>query len=130
MEVQMDLMLLGLNVKTHRKNLNYTQFELAEKTNLSTVHISHIENGKVKMSIDTFICMCNVLKVTPNDILAGQYEADEECNDNYESDNFNESGDYSISSRLKENIDKMSMREKRVMLELSELLTMKRRNDV
>ncbi len=124
----MDLKLLGSNVKKHRKNLNYTQFDLAEKTNLSTVHISHIENGKVKMSIGTFICMCNVLKVTPNDILSGQYEVEEECDNNCESDNFNENGEYGINSKIRENLDKMSIREKRVMLELSELLTDKRKN--
>jgi len=68
----MDLKLLGLNIKNSRKNMKLTQAQLAEKTNLSTVHISHIEGGSVKMSVDTLINICNALKTTPNDILWGQ----------------------------------------------------------
>lgn len=64
----MDLKLLGLNIKNSRKNMKLTQAQLAEKTNLSTVHISHIEGGSVKMSVDTLINICNALKTTPNDI--------------------------------------------------------------
>ncbi len=74
----MDLKLLGLNIKNSRKNMKLTQAQLAEKTNLSTVHISHIEGGSVKMSVDTLINICNALKTTPNDILWGQFETNSE----------------------------------------------------
>lgn len=78
----MDLKLLGLNIKNSRKNMKLTQAQLAEKTNLSTVHISHIEGGSVKMSVDTLINICNTLKTTPNDILWGQFETNIDNSDN------------------------------------------------
>ena len=118
----MNLKSLGLNIKKYRKGLKYTQLELAERTNLSTVHISHIENGSVKMSVDTLISMCNVLKVTPNDILEGQYEIDTKYFENDDLEGVGEKGEYNVYSQFEKNLDKMSTRERHVMLELSEIV--------
>ncbi|MCD7826658.1 MAG: helix-turn-helix domain-containing protein [Clostridiaceae bacterium] len=64
---------IGKNIKKRREEMGMTQAELAEKANISVVHVSHIENGKVKMSLDTLLAMCHALDNTPNDILLGEY---------------------------------------------------------
>lgn len=64
---------IGKNIQSRRKELKMTQAELAEKAQLSNIHISHIETGSVNMSLDTLLAICHVLKVTPNDLLLGEY---------------------------------------------------------
>lgn len=64
---------IGKNIKDLRKEQHMTQGELAERANISTIHLSHIETGTVNMSLDTLLCLCNALTVTPNDILLGEY---------------------------------------------------------
>lgn len=69
----MNLKNIGENVKKIRIQKNMTQAQLAEKANISTVHMSHIETGSVAMSLDCLLNMCNALKVTPDDLLWGEY---------------------------------------------------------
>ena len=64
---------IGRNVKTRRKELKMTQADLAERANLSVIHISHIETGNANMSIDALLAICHALSLTPNDILLGEY---------------------------------------------------------
>ena len=51
---------LGKNIRNIRKSLNLTQEEFAEKLNLNPQFISQVENGKVGISIDTLINICNL----------------------------------------------------------------------
>lgn len=118
----MDLKLLGLNIKNSRKNMKLTQAQLAEKTNLSTVHISHIEGGSVKMSVDTLINICNTLKTTPNDILWGQFETNIDNSDNSSKDILADNGQYNINTQLSEKAKNMSQSDKRLMMEIAGLL--------
>lgn len=118
----MDLKLLGLNIKSSRKNMKLTQAQLAEKTNLSTVHISHIEGGSVKMSVDTLINICNALKATPNDILWGQFDASTNRDNDNNQDLFSENGEYNINSQLSGKVKNMSQGDKRLMIEIATLL--------
>ncbi len=64
---------IGRNIKDLRKEQRMTQIELAERAGISTIHLSHIETGSVNMSLDTLLCICQALTVTPNDILLGEY---------------------------------------------------------
>ncbi len=64
---------VGNNIRKRRKELRLTQADLAEKAGISVVHISHIENGKVSMSLETLISICNILDCTPNDVLLDEY---------------------------------------------------------
>jgi len=118
----MDLKLLGLNIKNSRKNIKLTQAQLAEITNLSTVHISHIEGGSVKMSVDTLINICNALNTTPNDILWGQFEANSYNAQGNGKERFSENGEYSINSQLSTKARNMSQGDKRLLLEIASLL--------
>ena len=120
----MDLKLLGLNIKNSRKNIKLTQAQLAEMTNLSTVHISHIEGGSVKMSVDALINICNALNITPNDILWGQFDTN-----SYNTDGslLSENGEYNINMQLSAKAKAMSQNDKRLLLEIAGLLA-KRNN--
>lgn len=118
----MDLKLLGLNIKNSRKNIKLTQAQLAEMTNLSTVHISHIEGGSVKMSVDSLINICNALKITPNDILWGQFNTTSYNKDNTGKSLFSENGEYNINMQLSSKAKAMSQSDKRLLLEIAGLL--------
>ena len=49
-----------------RKELHIKQAELAETLEISNNHMSSIENGRQKPSLDTFIRLCDCLNVTPD----------------------------------------------------------------
>ena len=52
-----------------RKELHIKQAELAETLEISNNHMSSIENGRQKPSLDTFIRLCDCLNVTPDYLL-------------------------------------------------------------
>lgn len=62
---------MGNRIKVRRKELRMKQAELAEALDISNNHMSSIENGKQKPSLDTFIGICNHLNVTPDYLLLG-----------------------------------------------------------
>ena len=49
---------MGNRIKTRRKELHIKQADLAESLDISTNHISSIENGREKPSLDAFIKIC------------------------------------------------------------------------
>ena len=51
------------------------QAELAETLEISNNHMSSIENGRQKPSLDTFIRLCDCLNVTPDYLLLGSMHA-------------------------------------------------------
>lgn len=69
----MNSKVIGMNIKKYRKAAGLTQEKLSELLNISLVHMSHIECGHVSMSLDILLKLCNLLKVTPNQILYGTY---------------------------------------------------------
>lgn len=70
----MNLKSIGNNIKELRLKTGLTQQQLAEKANISNVHMSHIETGNVTMSLDCLISLCNALETTPNSILMGEFK--------------------------------------------------------
>lgn len=66
---------MGNRIKLRRKELRIKQAKLAEMLNISNNHMSSIENGRQKPSLDTFIQICNLLKVTPDYLLLGNMHA-------------------------------------------------------
>ena len=57
---------MGNRIKLRRKELKIKQNELAELLDISNNHMSSIETGKQKPSMDTFIKICEKLQVTPD----------------------------------------------------------------
>lgn len=66
---------MGNRIKLRRKELRIKQAELAEAVDISNNHMSGIENGRQKPSLDTFIRLCSFLKVTPDYLLLGSLHA-------------------------------------------------------
>lgn len=66
---------MGNRIKLRRKELRIKQAELAEALDISNNHMSSIENGRQKPSLDTFIGICNNLNVTPDYLLLGSMHA-------------------------------------------------------
>lgn len=62
---------MGKRIKNRRKELNIKQTELAEELEISNNHMSSIETGKQKPSLDIFINICLHLNVSPDYLLLG-----------------------------------------------------------
>ena len=58
----------GLNVVFYRKRERLTQLQLAEKVNIDRSHISAIELGNVGVSMDVIFKLCEVLKITTQEL--------------------------------------------------------------
>lgn len=66
---------MGMRIKIRRKELKIKQADLAEKLGISNNHMSAIENGKQKPSLDVFIEICNCINVSPDYLLLGVMHA-------------------------------------------------------
>ena len=60
---------LGKRIREKRLSQNLTQEALAEKADVGTTHISHIETGCTKLSLTTFISIANALDVSADELL-------------------------------------------------------------
>lgn len=60
---------IGKVFQEYRLKNNLTQNQVAELTGLEPRHISQIERGLSKGSIDTLIKLCNVYNITPDVVL-------------------------------------------------------------
>ncbi len=69
MDFKLDFKKIGKNVKEQRLRQGLTHEDLSGLAGISTVHISHIESGSAKMSLDSFARICFALKVNPDQIL-------------------------------------------------------------
>lgn len=62
---------MGKRIRLRRKELGLTQNKLAELLDISNNHLSAIENGKEKPSLEKFVTLCDLLKTTPDFLLLG-----------------------------------------------------------
>ena len=62
--------LLGDAIRSERQAAEYSQEQLAEKANLSTVFISRVERGKESPSLDSLVKIAKALKVRVRDLVA------------------------------------------------------------
>ena len=67
---------IGMRIQECRQEMGFTQAELAEKANLSTSYISHVECGKKMVSIKSLVAIVNALNVTVDGMLYGIQKAD------------------------------------------------------
>ena len=76
-----DYTAIGNRIKQARKRQKITQEKLAEMTDLSTSHMSHIESGKTKVSLPSLIHIANALHTTVDSLLHDNIEASYEAFD-------------------------------------------------
>jgi len=70
--------LIGERISAKRKQLKLTQAELAEKADLTPKYISKIESSKNRsLSIKSVLQICGALDVSPNYLLLGIKDDDE-----------------------------------------------------
>lgn len=74
----MDYPALGQSIRMYRKKLRLTQEQLAEQAGVSASFLGHIERGSRIASMETFVRLCQALKVTPNDLLLAEIRAGQE----------------------------------------------------
>ncbi len=60
---------IGKVFQEYRQKNSLTQNQVAEMTGLEPRHISQIERGFSKGSIDTLLKLCNAYKITPDIVL-------------------------------------------------------------
>ncbi|MBO5888723.1 MAG: helix-turn-helix domain-containing protein, partial [Clostridia bacterium] len=80
----MDQIKIGKFIATCRKNQNLTQMQLAEKLNITDRAISKWETGRALPDSTIMIELCNILKITVNDLLCGEKLIMENYNKNVE----------------------------------------------
>lgn len=68
----MDKKDFGLRLRDLRVEANYTQEELAEKADLSTVYLGEVERGKKVIGVDKFINIVKALGVSADYILCNE----------------------------------------------------------
>lgn len=64
-----DLRTVGNRLLLFRKRLGMTQAEVAEAAELSDRTYADIERGNVNMRVETVLRICQVLHITPDEIL-------------------------------------------------------------
>ena len=69
--MKIDYNAIGNRIKERRLELGMSQEAVAEKAEMSTVHLGNIENAKTKLSVEMLIKLCYALDVTPDYLLVG-----------------------------------------------------------
>ena len=67
--MELDYLEIGQNIRKLRMKQGLKQRELAERVNISSQHISHIETGRGQLSLPTLVAIANVLCVDCNTLL-------------------------------------------------------------
>ena len=65
----MDYYKIGQQIRKFRKAHGLSQEDLAERINISTTHMSHIETGNTKLSLPVFVDIASALEVRVDDLL-------------------------------------------------------------
>ena len=68
-----DYIRLGERLRDKRRELGITQEELCAMANLSTTHLSNIENGNTKVSMETAFRIAGALNTSVDYFLYDQY---------------------------------------------------------
>lgn len=69
-DYKIDYVSIGKKIKKKRLERSLTQEQLGELVNLSTPHISHIENGNTKLSLESLIRIMNALQTSAGELLS------------------------------------------------------------
>ena len=91
--MELDYKAIGKRIKIARIKADLTQEKLAEVIELSPTHLSNIETGTTRVSLNTIVSLANALAVSVDDLLCDsvikskiQFEKDiksilEDCDD-------------------------------------------------
>lgn len=65
----MDYKKLGNRIRDRRKELRFTQEQLAESIEMSVAFVGHIERGTRKLSVETLCKLCDALNMRTDEVL-------------------------------------------------------------
>ncbi|WP_242970439.1 helix-turn-helix domain-containing protein [Agathobacter ruminis] len=65
---------IGQRIRHIRKAHSFSQEELPSKIGISTTHMSHIETGNTKLSLQVLIDLAKELNVSPDELLFDKNE--------------------------------------------------------
>ena len=65
----MDYYIIGQRIRKFRKANNLSQEQLAEKIGISVTHLSHIETGNTKLSLQVLVNIADCLSVHTDELL-------------------------------------------------------------
>ena len=74
----MDLKQIGQRIYERRRELRYTQEQLAEKMDVSIQMVSNLERGNKAIRIDNLVALCEILDVSTDYILTGRRSIESE----------------------------------------------------
>lgn len=80
----MDQIKIGKFIAQCRKNVNLTQAQLAEKLNITDRAVSKWETGKTLPDSSIMLTLCQILKISVNDLLSGEVVNVENYNEELE----------------------------------------------
>lgn len=66
---------LGARIKKKREEMGMSQAELASLAELSTQHISNVENARSKVGLEKLVVIANVLNCSVDELLCGSMRA-------------------------------------------------------
>lgn len=69
--MSVDYIDLGARIRKRRDALKMSQAELASQADLSTQHISNVENARSKIGLDKLVTIANVLDCSVDELLCG-----------------------------------------------------------
>lgn len=69
---------IGFRIRKMRRAHHLSQEQLAEKVDISTTHMSHIETGKTKLSLLVLVDLAQALHVSTDRLLFGEKAPDPE----------------------------------------------------
>ena len=67
--MSLDYKAIGRRIRDKRMFKNFSQAELASKIGVSNPHISNIERGRTKVSLQTLVDIANALDITLDEIM-------------------------------------------------------------
>lgn len=67
--MELDYKAIGKRVKIARIKADLTQEKLSELVGVSPTHLSNIETGTTRVSLNTIVSIANALKITSDDLL-------------------------------------------------------------
>lgn len=73
--MKIDYVDLGVRIKKRREELKMSQAELASLADLSTQHISNVENARSKIGLEKLTTIANVLECSMDELLCGSLRA-------------------------------------------------------
>ncbi len=71
---------IGLRISNRRKQLNYTQEQIAEKMDVSVQMVSNLERGNKAIKIDNLVKISEILDISTDYILLGNYTKNDSTN--------------------------------------------------